>query len=683
MAQITLSLAGSSSTPATLLEHDLYFHSLKEIEKFLYIRDVDKLCVPIQYIESKRINSKDNLIVINKSFSVKDNVVTQGKEFNFVNSATFFSPYKDILATNKSVISSNGKTVPLFYKMRLSTGTTSVLFHKVTSGNLPKLEEEFIVEDDMLYTNFSNYYNELTGAYCIYFVSYSGESNYNDLLDVEAVATEADWYDLDDEGELLDYPLYIKEEGDGGWTFTFNSVGPWYIKALAKNSIQPKIALRESNQIWNLQVTVGDFFSMVNGSMKRFRLPEFDLLPFNPYAPYLYDSNDPCIKINRNILLTARKSLLIDPVSGIHLDLYIKDADGNIVRALTTDTGRTGYVLNTSVLWESDKIISWNSQGFISLGCELHVSQRAEASYYYSSQLYEDKRVNLNPLMNRRMKKYTYVYYLIPNVGDLENALHYLVVDESGYIVDVSQGESESYLNLKLRNEDTSYNSDTVVGLLYVSDTEPDTFSSRYVTGYENDFGYMILAEISLRDTAFIADVFGFPVSRSTPFPNNEEAKTALLKNPKLLYSQYFLSGKVPQSNVMITEVPIEVLITYGGELTEEQVTIYLNQNAPANLIQVIKYIYPRSELEVTSTVSGEVEIEISWEGPDLTYSLYKRENTSLEGELVDEFVDPVEGTILYTDTVDPGLVLFYYVVISRGDIVYPPSQEIGVKVYE
>ena len=78
------------------------------------------------------------------------------------------------------------------------------------------VEAGFLIEDNILYTNYTNYFEESTGKYNLYFVSgvdLQGVA-FNELLNLIPVFKEASWEDVDLESGELAENTYI-QNSDG------------------------------------------------------------------------------------------------------------------------------------------------------------------------------------------------------------------------------------------------------------------------------------------------------------------------------------------------------------------------------------------------------------------------------------------------------------------------------------
>lgn len=679
------------------IELDIVNHVHKRIERFVYQRMVNDSSIPIAYIENQSLDSQSNLQIANRTFSIPINSnkhIGLRSPISIITSTSAGSCYKNIVATNQTFVDAQGKIRPLFWRHDLPDNVTECQLQIVTRGNRHVVDTGYLVdlEAGAIYTNYRNFFDPDTGAYRLFFVVCTGTdgSTFHELLNPEPVAKEADWKDIDlTTGALTKaYPVFSKERSSSGYTFFFNDADTWYIRPLESALIQPRFPVgRTATDPWFIRFSDGDFSANVNSAVHRYYVPEFDKQSFIPSKPTIYSPYERMLRVNNSVIAATRKNLSINPSSGLHLNIFIKDVNGVLIKALTTDAALEGVRFSeTDVFYESDKILSWdNPDGIIALGLELHRSWQFSATYYYEADDYEYTLVDLNPLTNPDVLDYTFVFYMIPDTNVEDRAIHHLVVDASGTIISASQEQGFSYPNFQLLNADNSFNSDTVIGLKYISDIIEDTFITRYTAGFENSFAYGILAEVSVVDISMIEDQFEVDVRRSGAVIKPELFEEVIQANPKILqsYLGYGEDGQeVPQSAVMVLKAPLSMLEDWGGVLSQEAAERLLRIYMPSAGHAVIEFEGPSSVLSGWSESIGIVSLEATWEGPDYDYRLYRRPNITGEWALIDTVSSPPEGTILYTDlNVSSGETYYYSVRIYDGDFEYPAYNSLGVKV--
>jgi hypothetical protein len=672
-------------------------HVHNRIEEFVYRRVVGADAVPIAYLENSALNPWANLQIADRTYTIANNSerasYTENGWFSVIGLA-YSGPYSDIVATNLTFIDSYGLRRPLFYRHILPVNTVEASLEVVVYGNKHAVDEGYEIDlaAGIVATNYRNYFNPDTGAYKLYFVvsTASDGTSSTELLNPVPVCAEATWEDIDPStgGLYSGRQVFTKETSSSGYTFYFADADKWYILPQAKSFIKLLAPYGISaDDPWYVRISNGDFSALVDNSLRRYYVPEYNYQPFSPYKPYVYASYSKLLWVNDKTLAVPRRDWNVNPDSSMHLQIFIYDYEGNLLRVLTTNGNldETRYS-DTEVYYEADKIVSYDNQaGFVSLALKLHPSWQYHASYYYEATDYEYTAINLNPLMNSTIRDALVVFYVLPDVRNTEQATHHLVVDQGGQIIDCSQGPGAMYPNLQLLNSDGTYNTNTVVGMKYISDTNVDTFTTQYLSGGNGGYGYALIGEVAFTQSSQPLDQIEYDVRRGGRILNEATISESLQANPRVLQSGivYGEEGQeIPKRGVMIIAAPITLLSSYGGELEQAEAERYIKSWADSTTLNVVEWEYPRSILSGQSFTANQIDLEWTWEASGCTYKLYRRSNVSDEWSLIYSEVNPAIGTLSYSDTdVESDEVWYYIVRIEENNVEFPPSNSLAVKV--
>ena len=392
--------------------------------------------------------------------------------------------------------------------------------------------------------------------------------------------------------------------------------------------------------------------------------------------------------VNRNTLVATRKHLATQPGEYRHIVVYVYDADDVLLEVLTTDSNLDGdRYSDTDIYYQSDKVLSWdNANGFITFGIELDPQNSYFATYFYEADDYEYTAITLNPLQNKDAGSLMWVYYVIPNVDYRDKAIHTLGVDQDGIIVYASQPEGRTFPSLRLTDEDGKYNKDTVIGMKYNSLVDSDNFVNTYTVPYVNEHQYYVLAEVVVMDAADPTDSIIFDVRRTGNVIKENKFEDAIRANPKILQSHLGcgIDGQVvPENNLLLIRAPVTLLEDFGGVLSPEKAERLLKKYLPAADSGLVHWDYKMPALNGYSTIAGQVDLEMSWEGPGLTYNLYRKVNPVGEFKLISEIELGQEDTVEYIDNDDleSGVVYYYGVRVVENGIELPFGNKLGVMV--
>ncbi len=701
MSSIVLELVTSphSSYEQGLSIHlDLVTHVHRRVERFKYLNEVKPVAVALDYIDTEELDSWKNLQIVNRTYTIPANSYTKELDSKVSGSTlgiALSSIYKDIIISNQLGTDLMNQEVVMFWKHKLPVNTVSCKVEKVSRGNSESIVSGYkiVLNNNCIYTNLKNSFNLVNGDYEFYFVSSiasDGTSSYS-LLNPVPVAQEATWEDIDlDTGRLIESSLvFSREKSSNGYLFSMSKADVWYYQPFSQSIIQPQLPSgRTSEEPWYLKFTLGEFSALTNSQMRRYWLPEYDQQSFSPYKPYIYSPYENMIWVNSYTLASNRKNIAIDPEAGLHITIFIKDYQNNLIRVLTTDGSlenkRYG---NTSLFYEYGEIKTWdNREGFVVLNSKIESSYSFSAKCHYKSLDVEYKGLNLNPLYNKNIEGKIAVFYMVPNADQDDQSLQHLIVDSDGIIVECSQTEGFFTPNLQVLNSDGTYNPNTVIGKKYVSEIFTDTFVNRYSVGYDNSNAYYILAEVVLVSTVQPANAFVCSVRKPGGFLNEEYLEEAFVSNPKLVQSVYGYGEEgqeIPKNKVVIIRAPLSLLEDYGGTLTQSKAEEFLTKHLESSVLPVFEWEYPKSVLACTSDTAGEVELSWSWEGPNQTYYIYRQSSSESEWEELDSISGGTTPTTLsYTDLdVVAGEFYSYCVRIEESDILYPRSYSIKIKV--
>ena len=713
MAEFTLELIAHGPKVDQIVP--IAAHVLKYTESFIYTEAIAETSTPIAYYESESLDAWKNIQLIDLTYPIAQNsheLVANDVTWTELTGTSYTSKYKNIAVTNVMVTDSFGRKKPLFYKHILPDNTIEATLHLLTGGNRVDVETGYTFDaapPAALYTNYQNYFNPDTGAYRLYYIVSTAENDdgeivtSHDLLNPIPTAEEAEWDDIDlDTGMLTtDYPLYTREKVGGGYTFYFNDGDTWYIKPTIDSTIRAELPTgKEPSDPWFIKFTNGDFSSVQNGALRRYHIPEYDYQPFSPSKPYVFSTYGTMLWVNRNTIASTRRDLAILPGQSMHFTLYVYNEEDELTQVYTTDpdygawsSGQTrgARFSDTDVFYNDgveEPFLSWdNKNGFISLAVEIDPNSTFAASYFYEAKELEYTGLTLNPLQNKNALNYMWVFYMIPDAHDYDKAIHYLAVDKSGKIVYCSQERGRRYPSLQLTNADGSANPDSVIGKKYRSSVDPDTFVTKYTVPYYNEYAYYVLAEVLVMDIGIEEDSIVIDVRRDGATIKDDMFEDAIRVNHRILQSLhgYGENGQeVPKNAVMVIKAPVTLLEEYGGVLTPDRAEALLKSYMPAAVHPVISWEFFEPKFTGYSIEHGKVELSMTWEGPNLTYNIYRRSTPQEEYSLLTTIDSPGEGVIEYTDEdVDVGEVYYYNLRIVSDGIEHPFGSMLSIKVKE
>ena len=647
----------------------------KPIESLRYAKYIDDRSIAIEYIESEEVNSKDNLEILDTSWLVPNNntnFLSEVEEVELGN-GSFFSNFKEVVITNIVGYDVNNYEVPIFFKHKTKLKEANVYCLK--NGDNFEIESGFLFQDNCIYTNYNNYFEEETGKYIMYFVSgidLEGNS-VNELLNLVPVIREATWEDIDIESGELDPNVYTRDREGNGFLYRITQDNSncsdqedyisqqYFVKNISRNLISlVKPEEYNLNNDWVLRVTNGQVFQ--NGLL--YKIAEYGNQPFNPIYGTLYFRNKTCFRINSNLVKLPVQEIRVNPENYMHLNVHIHDSENNLIKAVTTNSDLVGKEKETGITYE-EGIVSWDEYaGVVELDFTTLSTQIITADFYYYADTFLIRELNFNPFFNEKLVYNSYYFYVKPFQDGLTRSLHWLLLDEDDRIVECSED------TLKLEQQNV-FNPNTIIGKTL------KTFREEYCFNYENDFQNMELGRVFLKEDFYVDEIHNFSVRERT-YTKEATYKEMLLRQWKVLQSKFGygeLGQIVQKNNILYIEAPYSLL----SEFTEEEVERNIKVNLPLNLDIVIEYIYPKSKLSFDVSNAGQVDLSISWEAQG-TYKVYRNSIETINSEIAPIYtIDSLEEeALLYTDNdVESGNRYYYWVQINDN----PYSDPFGVKV--
>jgi hypothetical protein len=237
-----------------------------------------------------------------------------------------------------------------------------------------------------------------------------------------------------------------------------------------------------------------------------------------------------------------------------------------------------------------------------------------------------------------------------------------------------------------LLNEDGTYNTETVVGKKYFSETDSENFLELFATGFDNTFGYLILGEVNFNNSYLLSSQKLVELLNIRNPIKQHLVHDVAVRHPKVAHSAYVYGEnglQYPSDGVSIIKIPIEILSEYGGYLDQASAERYLATHYPAYGAAIFELDYLESEINASSIATEEVIINYTFEAPSATYKIYRRKSESDVWVLIHTNTSPSAMSLSYTDTdVISGELCYYCVEITANGLVHPKSHSVCVKVY-
>lgn len=644
----------------------------KPIERLQYSQAIDDRSIAISYLDSKEVNSQDNLEINDYSWRVKRNNINffaDEKEFE-VQRNNFSVNYRDLLITNVVETDINGREKPLYWKHKRKVKEASI--HFIKKGEEVEVNNGYKIVDNCIYTNYENVFNNNTGSYRVYFVegvSLEGET-FNEMLSIVPAIKEASWEDVDLDTGMFEEIVYTKQILNGSYFYEITNPisrcgekgysNKYFVKLLEENLIKLKKPYQYSlKNPWFLEVSNGFVFD----SGFRYSIPEYRNQAFEMESGLLRLRGKESFVVTSNIFALPASPVKIDPENNIHLSLIIRNENSEIIKALTTDEDKVNTKVTSSDIMYESGIRSWdNKSGLVELDVLLDSSFIVEADFFYKTNNIVLNELNVNLYSNKKLLTDSAFYYLVPNQE--EKSLYYFLVDEEDRITKTSNPKFDVFYNGNFNQ------SNNMIGktLKY--------FLENYCAGWQNNYLYMPLGKINLIENFYSDEINEIDV-RQKSYLNDTQVKEFFNRQHKALQSKFGYGDKgqcIQKNNLVYVKYPLELLSKYGGDYTEGELVRLTKRKLPKDVDVVVEYDYLKSKLSFTQNANS-ITIAASWEGVG-EYIIEKSLSEFGEKTQIFNRNSTTEETISYVDTsVTSGKTYWYWVRINTN----PRSNTYGV----
>jgi hypothetical protein len=639
-----------------------------------YNKHTDAASTMISFIGSEPQTPQKNLFIKDLSWKHPRNNINYILEFEETkNNLIFKVPFKEIYVTNIT----NGNKEPLWFKhSRKFKPDTEVTLSKREYGEF--VEGESInsngwkVVNGFLYNNYENKFNFLNGSYELYYVTGIDEEGnpVNELLSNTESIGEFSWRDIDlDTGEFLQsgytrnqvgsmYEFNISLSSEESCDVNFEKL---YLRTKSDNII--KLLPPDSVSLdtpWGLKIQNGFFFSNF-----KYYISEYLSQNFDPEVGIIKLYNRRCQLVssqsNSHIIKLPIKNILHAPEKNIYITVITKTISGEVIRGITSNPELIGNPIEDSTMEYELGVTSVDEKsGFVELEKSIQSNEEIYCSFHHKATNYFLTDIDLNPIANPRILEGRYYLYLKPNMTALEKSIQWLYLNKDDVILSCS--DETLKVEIKSNQGHLIYNGQTVIK------TSLDSFKSKYCYGYNNDYQYLELGEISYRETDYLDEVTEFSIKDRTPVDEKNYSEF-VERQWKILQSKfgYGEGGQVYQdNNILYISLPIDLLETFGGAYKEKELYDLVKSKLHVSSEIIFDWDYYDLEIDLSNSEEDKVKVTMSWEGPGV-YTLKRIvSEVNNEGEIVQEFdlLERPEGDRIefIDESIDADIVnVFYY----------------------
>jgi len=472
--------------------------------------------VGISYINAKKINVYDNLMIKDKTDIIPENSpftyteeIKLNQTFSLHNAKFLIS---DVFKTN-----SFGEEFPLYYYHDLSRydniSDIKILDANFNDVNLDLylfLDESATLgyERKGIYTNLYSEYISKDNVYTVYYVKFK-DLNTNtfitELLNPKEFYSQATFATAETDRVYS----VTAENGAANIVVFFNSMA--YSPTPIPNSQRFAIKMYGDKRIkierpadlppsekWYLKINPGEFYRNTAYGSIRYYVPEYDTQLFSPVRPYRLLIEKKAKVINSRLLYVEPKPIANLNIPGFYLYIISKNKYGKTIRALTNDPEADVYKtpdgIVTEIFYEYDTIESVSDDnGFIRLKTDIEIDSEVSITYRYEEYSYPYRGISVNSTINPEILNNKIIIYCVPEIFSRSSkSIYHLLADEKGLIIKANETSNyEAYTGVAIGGSKLS--------LIDLNLADEDIY-----TGYEIEFLSGINSGRKLKITGYI-----------------------------------------------------------------------------------------------------------------------------------------------------------------------------------
>lgn len=487
MAEVGIEVKGDNSDHSESLA--VAANVYKPIEALRYSKYADKDSISVAYFESKQLFSDENVVLEDHSLfsNYNDRRNIDEKIWKKYNELTFISKYKDIIITFVEGRSQDGQEItPFFYKQKSCENVLQVRVEKITNQS----EDPEVVNDGHtivkgeVFFNYKNKYNSVTGEYTLYYIntSHADGTSKTSLLNPTKAIEEANYENIET-GKILysrsyrnqyySYRIILPNDRTIASYICSNNSGEvsFYVKELEKNCIYLKKPKNQSiKNEWFAEVNNGEVYSIVDGSYRKYSVPEYKNQGFLNRYGYLNVKNKECSVVNNLHIQLPYKNVYSEDLNK-DVNVYLYDVDNKLIGA---------EPLSLVYIDESTGIV--RLEGSV----PENVEQIYKAEFSYKTESFVLNEINLNPYMNPEAINETYHVYVKPNedaksIEIIKESKSYPIEDSWLYLGSINYEEDydlERSLSFDLKNNERFTSAEDAF------DKNPYVLQSKYGYGH-------------------------------------------------------------------------------------------------------------------------------------------------------------------------------------------------------
>lgn len=430
---------------------------MKSLVRVHFGTSVPREGAPIAYLRSNPITMNSavsivdtsNVLPLNSFFEKDIEIKLDGDDL------TYYIDKDGFLLTDWF----NNDNEPLYYKHTINhniyspTGSTSDIIVVDVDGI--QVDTRFWIYDC---SSESIYHSLEQNNDSIYFVQYpraDADGNlingqHQEMLESAPAFVAANETHIDSNGYLwADADAYILEEQDGQpylWRLTLPRSGTFRLRYTDEGLLKLKSSDTPQSDPWYVEIQQATLLlsKLSTNDFLKYTIAEFNTQNFYPFVPIKFIADHKATILQRNIISVNRSNLVVSNKTPIDIKVY--NAQGNLIRALTTDENKIG-AKSFGISWEVDTIQNIDtSSGKILIQKQIEAGEYVLVSFYHKENKYKYTGINLNPVYNQDIVNQKVAVLVRPSATGCNSTLSHVVMSQDEVIVSASDENISTWL---------------------------------------------------------------------------------------------------------------------------------------------------------------------------------------------------------------------------------------------
>lgn len=505
------------------------FHIKKDFDTRVNVKDtIEQLrfstvfndeAVGVAFLNSPKTNASRNILIKDASDQIRNNSRETKQELKIAADSFLLDFASFYLA---DVVGSDG--TPFYYWHDLGRAGEIRNIEVLDSDMQPVPASEWLFVDESerlgedkrgIYTNLQCSLDERKNSFEVFFVRYLDEDSnivVKDLLDSKPYYSQSSFLSERSQREYVISATSAGYQVDVVFDSMNYSPTPvtgeqrFFVQARHKGKVYvERPAATSISKRWNLRISPGDF--NLNG--KRYWVPEYYTQQYSPTIPYKLEKERKLTVLDRTTLHADLNPIANLKIEAFFLYISIRNANGELVRAITNDPDADTYVTKngfiTDIFYEKDVIESVaEDSGFIKLKERLEPGETAYLTYRYIENYLTYRELSVNPSISQDILGKRVVVYVLPDEGT--RSVHHLIVDNKGLILDSSEDDRfKSY-----SGQATGGSSTSIVDALLPSEDAVKGFEVEILSGGNSGIKIKVLSSVD--GTLSLEEELPYPV---------------------------------------------------------------------------------------------------------------------------------------------------------------------------